>query len=484
MISKKTKFMNGILILIFSVLMLNTSCYNEEVVKEDDDIIPGTGLSDWTFETHSGDALPNYDQVFPQDKVNRVDLVISEDDWELMLQDLTDNIGPFGSGGDFPPPPMFFGSEGAFPESPGGEMDFTPIFSAASVFFNGKEWYNVGVRFKGNSSLRSTWQSGCMKLAFRFDFDEFEDDYPEIKNQRFYGFQKLAFSNNFNDNSFLHEKLAADIFRDAGVKAPYTAYYQIYVDYGNGPVYFGLYTAVEIVEDTMLEDQFGSDEGNCYKPEGNAATFAQGTFNTSEFDLKTNEDFPDYSDVESLYSIINSSLRTTDVDQWKTDLEAVFDVDNFMHWLAVNTVIQNWDTYGIMNHNYYLYNNPYTNKLVWIPWDNNEALTDNGREPLPLSMDIVSSDWPLIRYLINISEYEQLYNNYLSETINGAFDPSEIKATYQYYHNLIEDFVIGSEAEQTGYTFLKSSSDFTNSLNDLELHADERYNAVINYLSK
>jgi len=482
--TKNYNNMNGLLILILSLLVLNTSCYNEEVVK-DDDVIPGTGLSDWTFETHSGDALPNYDQVFPQDKVNRVDLVISADDWDDMLQDLTDNIGPFGSGGDNPPLPMMFaGAEGEFPEPPGGGMDFTPIFSAASVFFNGIEWYNVGVRFKGNSSLRSTWQSGCMKLAFRFDFDEFEDDVPEIKNQRFYGFQKIAFSNNYDDQSFLHEKVAADIFRDAGVKAPYTAYYQIYVDYGDGPIYFGLYTATEIVEDAMLVDQFGSNEGNCYKPENEAATFAQGSFNTSDFDLKTNEDFPDYSDVESLYNIINSSLRTTNLEEWKNEIESVFDVDNFMHWLAVNTVIQNWDTYGVMNHNYYLYHNPYSDKLVWIPWDNNEALYEGKRETLSFSMDEVGNDWPLIRYLIDVPEYEDLYNGYLLKTINEAFEPSKVQASYQYYHNLISDYVVGSEAEQDGYTFLRSSSDFTNSLNDLNTHADGRHDAVISYLSK
>lgn len=483
MISKKTRFMNGILVLIFSALMLSTSCYQEEVVAEEIEVTPGTGLEDWSFDTHSGDALPNYDQVFPQDKVNRVDLVIPEGDWEAMLQDLTDNLGTFGSGGDNPPPPMSFGSEGLFPDPPGGEMDFTPIFSEASVFYNGTEWYNVGVRFKGNSSLRSTWQSGCMKLAFRFDFDEFEDDVPEIKNQRFYGFQKISFSNNYDDQSFLHEKVAADIFRDAGVKAPYTAYYQIYVDYGDGPIYFGLYTATEIVEDAMLNDQFGSNVGNCYKPENEAATFAQGTFNTSDFDLKTNEDFPDYSDVESLYTIINSSLRTSNVEQWKTALEAIFDVDNFMHWLAVNTVIQNWDTYGVMNHNYYLYHNPYSDKLVWIPWDNNEAL-NSGNGSLSLSMDEVNTGWPLIRYLIDIPEYEDLYNDYLLNTINGAFEPTKVQATYQYYHNLIEDYVTGSEAEQDGYTFLQSSSDFTQALSDQNAHVEERHDAVINYLSK
>ena len=468
--------------LILLLLLLTTSCYKEITVTEENGITPGEGLADWTTETHSDDVMPNYDIVFPQDAVNRIDIVISSDNWEAMLQDLTDNLGVFGTGSV-----DLKNSEEAILEPPqggGSSDDFTPIFSAASVFFNEIEWYNVGVRFKGNSSLRSAWQAGVMKLAFRFDFDEFEDDYPEIKNQRFYGFQKLSFSNNFEDNSLLHEKVATDIFRDAGIKAPQTAYYRIYVDYGEGPVYFGLYTAVEIVEDTMLEDQFGSDEGNCYKPEGNAATFAEGTFNISEFDLKTNEDIADYSDVESLYDIINSNLRTINSEQWKIELESVFDVDNFLHWLAVNTVIQNWDTYGIMNHNYYLYQNPYTNKLVWIPWDNNEALSEGKRTTLSFSMAEVSNGWPLIRYLMNIQEYRDVYEEYLSNTVSGAFEPSKVKEMYQYYHNLIYDFVIGTDGEQSGYTFLHADGDFTNSLSEQNSHVDERYNAVTEYLSK
>ena len=71
-----------------------------------------------------------------------------------------------------------------------------PIMVPADVYYNGKQWYKVGVRFKGNSSLQTTWQSGNMKLSFKLDFDEYEDDYPQIKNQRFYGFKKFSLKNN------------------------------------------------------------------------------------------------------------------------------------------------------------------------------------------------------------------------------------------------------------------------------------------------
>jgi hypothetical protein len=72
--------------------------------------------------------------------------------------------------------------------------------------------------------------------------------FPEIKNQRFYGFQKLTFPNNFEDVPFMHEKVASDIFRCAGLIAPQTAYFRMYLCWGQGAKYFGLYPAVEIVD--------------------------------------------------------------------------------------------------------------------------------------------------------------------------------------------------------------------------------------------
>ena len=39
-------------------------------------------------------------------------------------------------------------------------------------------------------------------------------------------------------------------------------------------------------------------------------------------------------------------------------LEAHFNVRAYLKLLAVNQTMQNWDTYGAMTHNYYLYGDP------------------------------------------------------------------------------------------------------------------------------
>ena len=158
---------------------------------------------------------------------------------------------------------------------------------------------------------------------------------------------------------------------------------------------------VEEVDDTVIDTQFSDNDGNLYKPDGTGASFAEGTFSEDVFVKKTNEDEADFSDIQSLFTALHADNRTTEPETWRTNLESVFDTDTFLKYLAVNTVIQNWDTYGRMTHNYYLYNNPDAEKLSWIPWDNNEALQQgNMQGSLALDFsDLNDTEWPLIGYL-------------------------------------------------------------------------------------
>lgn len=455
--------------IFFAMFLLFAACMDdedtglvqatEEVAFDDADFDP----SDWTEATHSKEADSDYDIVFPDDAVQRLDIVLDPDRWQIMLDDMTSLYGSFGTGGG------------------GGFSDTNPVFVPAEVFHEGKEWYRVGVRFKGNSSLVSTWKSGNLKLSFKLDFDEFEDEYPQIDNQRFYGFKKLSLKNNFDDKSMLREKVGADIFRAAGLASSRTAFYTVYVDHGEGPIYFGLYTLVEEVDDTVIDTQFSDNDGNLYQPDGDGASFAAGTFSESVFEKETNEDEADWSDIQNLFAMLHDGSRTTDASAWRTNLESVFDTDAFLKYLAVNTVIQNWDTYGRMTHNYFLYNNPESNLLTWIPWDNNEALQSGKREgSLPLNFTGLSaSEWPLIGYLYADDVYKAQYDAYVQETVNGVFNPSTMQATYAQHAALIEPY---ATTEQEGYTFLNNSGEFQSAVNGLMSHVSQRAESVNNYL--
>jgi spore coat protein H len=481
----------------------------------------------WEEYSHGNATEPDYDVVFPQDEVNTITITIDPADWQAMQDNMTELYGEFGSrennggmgggrppmGGEMPegfdpgqPPPGGAMPEGLDPGQappggelpggmrPGGGMQLgageNPIWVPADIEFDGQVWTNIGIRFKGNSSLMSSWGGGIWKLPFKLDFDEFEDDYPEIDNQRFFGFKQLSFSSNWSDPSLLREKVTADIFRETGVPSAQTAFYAVYIDYGEGPIYFGLYTAVEVVDDTVIQTQFDDDSGNTYKPSGAGATFAAGSFSEDAFDKETNQSEADYSDILALFDALHADTRTSDPATWRANLEAVFDVEGFVRWLAVNIVVQNWDTYGQMAHNYYLYTDPTTGLITWIPWDNNMALMASvgggrgeARGGLSIDLENVSSDWPLIRYLMDDPIYHHRYLTYVEETINGAFEPTQMAVTYQTLHDLIAPYVVGENGEQPGYTYLNSPEEFETALTELIEHASQRYAAAQAYVS-
>lgn len=465
---------------------------------------------DWTDATHSNDVEPDYDTVFNQEQVNTLEITMTTSDWEFIQADMEEKFGAaFGAGGGmsgggfngenmpdsgFPGPPDGMGFPGGnppegddFPGGNGGALSFgtdDPDYVAVSLKFNDLEWYKVGFRLKGNSTLSSSWGAGTYKLPFRLNFDKFEDDYPEITNQRFYGFDELSMSPAANDNSLIREKVAADIFRMAGIPAAQTAFYKVYIDYGEGLQYCGVYTMVEVIDDTMVEDQFGEDDGNIYKPE---STFQQ--FVESEFEKKNNETANDFSDVQATITALHSAERTTGPAQWRANLEQYFNVTHFIKWLAVNSVISNWDTYGAMAHNYYLYQDA-GNGLTWIPWDMNEAMSSRGGgfgggagSSQSISLAEVSENWPLIRYLMDDPVYHVQYKTYVQEFVDQVFTTAQMNSLFDQNYNLIAPYVVGpEETENESYTQLANTAAFSSALSTLKQHVASQIQAADAYL--
>lgn len=465
---------------IFSTLILLiffTGCRNHEFIElsnYDNDIeeydpsqVDLTTYPDWTMETHSNAAELAYDTVFAQNKVLRIDVTISNANWSAMWADLKTNLSSSsGMGGN-----MMGGNTVT-------DLDFTPIWVPCTVTYNGTDWYQVGVRFKGNSSLSTAYSSGNEKLSLKLDFDQYEDNYPALTNQRFYGFKQLNLNNNYDDKSFMREKVASDLFRSFGIASANTSFCALYIDYGSGPEYFGVYTIVEEVDDTVIKTQFAESTGNIYKPEEDAGSFKSGTYDTSEFNLKTNTSTADYSDVLALYNALHASNRTTNSTEWQSQLESVFNVDIFLKWLAANITIQNWDTYGNMAHNYYLYNNPTDGLLTWIPWDNNESLQSGNDALTPYLTS--SSSWPLISYLIAVDGYKTTYDNYLQKFLDEVFITTDMVALYESYYNLLKEY---ADAEESGRTYLTSSSSFYSAVLTLKSHVSSRNSVINSYLN-
>ncbi|GAH72145.1 unnamed protein product, partial [marine sediment metagenome] len=81
---------------------------NVEVLQPEDPVIEDADSEDdtaeetlrpvgWSEDTHSKDAEPDYEVVFPQDEVNRLDITITTETWQTLLADMTSLYGEFGS---------------------------------------------------------------------------------------------------------------------------------------------------------------------------------------------------------------------------------------------------------------------------------------------------------------------------------------------------------------------------------------------------
>lgn len=480
-----------LLVLLVLGMMTLTGCVPEDrpddiqPPPEEGSFEPGSGeiAEDghpvgWGEDTHSKEADPNYELLFDHNDVLRMDIVIAPEDWQAMLDDMTEKFGRFGN-------PFGFGSNSSFnpfePWNLGG--DENPIYVPCNLVFKGITWYHVGIRFKGNASLSTTWGSGSYKLPLRFNFDKFEDDFPEIKNQRFYGFDKLALASSFYDNSLVREKVTNEIFRAAGVPVGRDAFCRVFIDYGEGKMYFGLYTLQEIPAKPMLNSIFAEDDGNLYKPDGNGASFRN--WDQESFDKETNEDEADFSDVRELYDVLHSDR--TDEAAFKTSLESVFNVDGFLRYLAVNQVICNWDSYGNLPHNYYLYHNPGDDLLHWIPWDFNMAMEPVGIMPalsLELSAAEVNQRWPLIRYLLDIPDYHARYVFYVKKAIEEVFYPQRMNAVFDEAYELISPYVKGEYGEVYLYSNLNRLSDFDDAFTVLKNHLENRYETALEFVEQ
>ena len=270
--------------------------------------------------------------------------------------------------------------------------------------------------------------------------------------------------------------MAGKLFRDFGLKGPHASFYELYVDVGAGPVYFGLYTLVEEVDDTVLKTQYADDSGNLYKPEEGPATFAAGSFGTWGMGKKSNEDALDYTDVQALYDAINADTRISAHATWKTNLEAIFDVPLFLRWLAANSVMQNWDTYGVMPHNFYLYRNPATQRFEWIPWDSNEALVSSNM-CLSLGATEVRSTWPLIRYVLDDPDYAAEYRQDVHEFAGTVFTSALMGPAVDSLSALIASSV---QREGAGFTFT-SSTRFSSAMSALKTQVSRREAAALAY---
>ncbi|EON71048.1 CotH kinase family protein [Lysinibacillus sphaericus] len=275
-------------------------------------ILPNIGIktksNEFSYET----------LVFNKNKVTTVDIEIAEEDWEDMLENAEEEE-----------------------------------FKQANITVNGKRVENVAIRTKGNISLSSVVNSDSDRYSLKIDFDYYDH------TKSLFGLKKMNLNNNYSDSTLMREYISYELMEKMGLPTPAHSYMYITV---NGEER-GLYLGVEAVDETFLANNYGSNSGFLFKPDGVGSDLQYISDNISDYkgiNLKTNEGNSDKSKLVEMLDAINND----------GDIEKYIDVDEMLRYFAVNTAIVNLDSYqGRLKHNYYLYEDKGVFSI--IPWDYN-----------------------------------------------------------------------------------------------------------------
>jgi len=176
-------------------------------------------------------------RLFDQSRVHTIDIVM--DDWDAFLETCT------------------------------GEE-----YSACTVVIDGESFGSAAIRGKGNTSLSSVKNYGNDRYSFKIEFDHYQP------GRTYHGLDKLSLNNLIQDKTYMKDYLAYTLMNKMGVAAPLCSFVQINV---NGEAW-GLYLAVEGVEDSFLSRNYGSDSGELYKPD--SMSLGGGRGNGREFDME------------------------------------------------------------------------------------------------------------------------------------------------------------------------------------------------------
>lgn len=311
------------------------------------------------------DSASAYAGLFAKDQISAVSIELSDTDWKAMLAD-----------------------------------PLAEAYYSGTVTVNGVTIENVGVRFKGNSTLKSVAKTDSERYSFRIKFDKYVD------GQNLMGLDELCLNNNHGDPSYMREYLCYEGLRAIGEAVPMTSYTNVSV---NGKLH-GLYLCVEAMDDSLLERVFGDNEGNLYKADLQSTLVYQ---EGSAYDTLEQKNGKDTSreDIKGLVQVLNA-MPTGE----KGEIESVLDVNSALRYFAANTAFGSYDSYsGGRAQNYYLCQN--NGVFTVLPWDYNVTFSGDSIG-VPIDKPVYGSGTeqrPMITNLLAVPEYRERYYGYLRE---------------------------------------------------------------------
>lgn len=130
-------------------------------------------------------------------------------------------------------------------------------YTVCTVVIDGEPFRNAAIRAKGNTSLTQVKAYGNNRYSFKIEFDHYDG------SNNYYGLDKLCLNNIIQDNTYMKDYLCYRMMAEIGADSPLCSFVNISV---NGETW-GLYLAVEGVEEAFLQRNYGTDYGTLYKPD-------------------------------------------------------------------------------------------------------------------------------------------------------------------------------------------------------------------------
>ncbi len=368
-----------------------------------------------------------WNSVYKDNHVLQIEMKISRDSWEQMQ------------------PQRDKSARG------NGRADFNNEFNyaKANLTIDGQPFPDAGLRFKGNSSYRSSRRG--LKRPFKIDTNRF------IKGQKLHGRTKLNLSNAFLDSAFMKEKLAYGLYREAGLPTPQTGWANVVLSIEGiaekKPL--GIYVVIEQMDERYLKENL---QGN---PEQSLLTKPE---SLDDWEYLGNE--PDaYQQYNIKFGKTNTQtiqrfmetmklIHTVSDQEFAEKIQDYVDLESLAGYLAATRLLANIDSYIGMPHNYYLLLNDPKDKLQLLPWDVNEAFgtfTLFGQAEQLANWEI-NRPWiarrKLLERLFETETFPKLYRNALTQLMEEAFTEKRISGQIDEFKNALTPVIqkLGDEA--------------------------------------
>jgi len=230
---------------------------------------------------------------------------------------------------------------------------------------------NAELRQRGGGSRAASQKSFRIKL-----------DSKDVlwRNERFLQLNKHPF-----EATRIRNKLAFDMMKEVPhLPSMRTQFVNLWIDNGQGPVDYGLFTHVERPNDDYLRRRGLDADANLYKAE----FFKFTEFNLQDIAIDAEGEPLDEDRFESALEIEEGddhrplvAMMTAFHDterSFESVLDEHFNRNNVMAWMASNILLRQADA---TRQNYLLYNPSGTERFYFLPWDYDAAMGE-WREPL------------------------------------------------------------------------------------------------------